>query len=340
MNVIVTVSRGKEATYMKTFTIDNDNNIGVFASKKEAAAASTPSDPFVSQSELAELAAAWPASRLVQIWNGIPGVTAVTRFTNRKVATERIWKAIQNLGAVAMKPEAAAAEPVTPEVRAVEIQPEPAIVEATPKVEAQPILEVADEAQVVTERPEAETESEPTQSEAEAIASAQAAEVAPVPAPSAPKPARRKKATAEPKAIATREGSKTAQVVAMLQREGGATLVEIMEKMAWQKHTVRGFMAGAMKKAGYAVESFKPESGERTYRITKWHHLPALLARAGSGRGGLLAFWATVASGGANTPASTFRAFRASRAAAVSPLAERRGRLRDPQYKRSVVFAL
>jgi hypothetical protein len=64
-----------------------------------------------------------------------------------------------------------------------------------------------------------------------------------------------------------RAGSKTAQVVAMLQRKGGATLVEIMEKMGWQRHTVRGFMAGAMKKAGYTVESFKPEGGARTYRI-------------------------------------------------------------------------
>jgi hypothetical protein len=101
-------------------------------------------------------------------------------------------------------------------------------------------------------------------------------DVAPETAPTAPKPARRKKepkaaaapkATAEPKT--TRDGSKTAQVVAMLQREGGATLIEIMEKMGWQKHTVRGFMAGAMKKAGYTVESFKPGGGERTYRISK-----------------------------------------------------------------------
>ena len=45
------------------------------------------------------------------------------------------------------------------------------------------------------------------------------------------------------------------------------TLAEIMEKMGWQRHTVRGFMAGAIKKAGYSVESFKPEGGERTYRI-------------------------------------------------------------------------
>jgi hypothetical protein len=38
-------------------------------------------------------------------------------------------------------------------------------------------------------------------------------------------------------------------------------------KMSWQHHTVRGFMAGAMKKAGYQVESFKPDSGERSYRL-------------------------------------------------------------------------
>jgi hypothetical protein len=64
-----------------------------------------------------------------------------------------------------------------------------------------------------------------------------------------------------------REGSKTAQVVAMLQRKNGTTMAEIMDKMGWQRHTVRGFVAGAMKKAGYTVESFKPEGGERTYRI-------------------------------------------------------------------------
>jgi Protein of unknown function (DUF3489) len=70
-------------------------------------------------------------------------------------------------------------------------------------------------------------------------------------------------------AAGPRDGSKTAQVVAMLQRKNGATLSEIMDKMGWQKHTVRGFMAGAMKKAGYAVESFKPDGGERTYKINK-----------------------------------------------------------------------
>jgi hypothetical protein len=55
----------------------------------------------------------------------------------------------------------------------------------------------------------------------------------------------------------------------MLQRKNGATLAEIVDKMGWQKHTVRGFMAGAMKKAGYTVESLKSHKGERTYRINQ-----------------------------------------------------------------------
>jgi integrase/recombinase XerD len=85
------------------------------------------------------------------------------------------------------------------------------------------------------------------------------------PAKKAPKAKTGAKAAEAPAGL--REGSKTAQVVAMLQRKNGATLEEITEKMGWQKHTVRGFMAGAMKKAGFTVESFKSEKGERTYRI-------------------------------------------------------------------------
>jgi hypothetical protein len=57
------------------------------------------------------------------------------------------------------------------------------------------------------------------------------------PAKSAPKA--KKSAAAEEKPKGVRGGSKTAQVVAMLQRKNGATLSEIMDKMGWQKHTVR-----------------------------------------------------------------------------------------------------
>jgi hypothetical protein len=77
------------------------------------------------------------------------------------------------------------------------------------------------------------------------------------------------KAAQEQKTTGPREGSKTAQVVAMLRRKGGATLAEISKTMLWQAHTVRGFMAGSMKKAGCHVQSFKSARGERTYRITQ-----------------------------------------------------------------------
>ena len=111
--------------------------------------------------------------------------------------------------------------------------------------------------------------------ERKAKGGAPAAKGAPAKAKASKKAAAAKKAPRGQKPAKTqetgapREGSKTAQVVAMLQRKNGATLAEIMDKMGWQKHTVRGFMAGAMKKAGYNVESFKPEGGERTYRISK-----------------------------------------------------------------------
>jgi hypothetical protein len=252
---------------MKTFTIDNHNKISLFASKKEAAAAATPFDPFTSQSELAELTAAWQMSRLVEIWNNIPGVTAVSKFTNRKIATERIWKAIQNLPPAA-KAEVAVPEPVTPEAPPAESQPEPAT------VEAQPNQEVAGEP-VATEQPEA-IASESAPFETAADASAQGAEVEPVAAPPTPKPTRRKKANAEkntakePKKAASREGSKTATVLALIQRTNGATLAEIMEATAWQAHSVRGFISGTMgKKMGLKVESAKREDGARVYTIGK-----------------------------------------------------------------------
>src|SRR5260370_1662783 len=38
------------------------------------------------------------------------------------------------------------------------------------------------------------------------------------------------------------------------------TLAKIMEQMRWQKHTVPGFMAGAMQKPRYTVESFKSDT--------------------------------------------------------------------------------
>ena len=88
---------------MKSFSIDRENNITAFTKRKDAESAT--GETFRSQTELSELTAAWPASRLVEIWNSIPGFVPVKKFTNRKTAILRIWKAIQSLdGGVAAHP--------------------------------------------------------------------------------------------------------------------------------------------------------------------------------------------------------------------------------------------
>src|SRR5204863_4905320 len=80
-----------------TFTIDVDNNITVLASSQQIEERQEGTETFSSPHQLAALAAKWPGSRLVEIWNGLPGVEPVERFTSRQVAATRIWKAIQNL---------------------------------------------------------------------------------------------------------------------------------------------------------------------------------------------------------------------------------------------------
>jgi hypothetical protein len=80
-----------------TFTIDVDNNITVLASSLQTEERQEGTDAFSSSQELATLAAKLPGSRLVEIWNSLPGVEPVERFTSRQVAVTRIWKAVQNL---------------------------------------------------------------------------------------------------------------------------------------------------------------------------------------------------------------------------------------------------
>jgi hypothetical protein len=66
----------------------------------------------------------------------------------------------------------------------------------------------------------------------------------------------------------TRENSKQATVIQMLQRPEGATISQICAATGWQAHTVRGTFAGAFKKKlGLNLTSDKAEGGERTYRI-------------------------------------------------------------------------
>ena len=69
---------------------------------------------------------------------------------------------------------------------------------------------------------------------------------------------------------AAREGSKTAQVITLLENPKGATLADLMKATGWQAHSVRGFISGTLgKKMGLKVDSTKREDGERIYFISR-----------------------------------------------------------------------
>src|SRR5579871_6827406 len=80
---------------MNHFTIDSTNNITVHETKKAAKATGNP--VFSTEEQFAD-AIGNDNKRLVEIWNSLPGVAPLKKFANRKVATERIWKALQTLG--------------------------------------------------------------------------------------------------------------------------------------------------------------------------------------------------------------------------------------------------
>ncbi|MXO63937.1 DUF3489 domain-containing protein [Qipengyuania oceanensis] len=57
------------------------------------------------------------------------------------------------------------------------------------------------------------------------------------------------------------------QLQELITREGGASISEMVEATGWQQHSVRGALAGALKKRGLAITSEKIE-GVRRYQAT------------------------------------------------------------------------
>jgi len=77
-------------------------------------------------------------------------------------------------------------------------------------------------------------------------------------------------------AVSSRNGTKPASgkqtkqqtCLDLLGRREGATIEELEQATGWQKHSVRGFLAGAVKKKlGLTLISEKPDAGPRRYRI-------------------------------------------------------------------------
>lgn len=65
-----------------------------------------------------------------------------------------------------------------------------------------------------------------------------------------------------------REGTKQAQIIALLQRPEGATIAEIVGATGWQAHSARGMISGALKKRlGLPVTSEKVGGRGTVHRL-------------------------------------------------------------------------
>ena len=74
--------------------------------------------------------------------------------------------------------------------------------------------------------------------------------------------AKDKKAKSAP-AIPAKPASKNDRAIALLKRDGGATLVEITDATGWQPHSARAVLTGFRKK-GYTIEKAKTDG------LTRW----------------------------------------------------------------------
>jgi hypothetical protein len=187
---------------MKSYYIDANEKIQVI----HAANGRVKRDGrhFTSEQEWSRIAGDLPMVRLVGIWNALPGVTPVARFTSRAKAVKRIWKTIAR------------------------IEPNGGIATSEPDA-------------AVTLQSEQRVNKGPARGRGSR---------------------RHFREDPEPR------NSKKAQIVALLKRDQGASIDQLVLITGWQKHSVRGFLSGTMrKKMGLKIVSFKNDQGARTYRI-------------------------------------------------------------------------
>jgi hypothetical protein len=247
MNVF-TAAEAPQGEKMTTFLIEEETNNITVQMKPVNVDLVTKAETFRNEAEFTILTEKWPSARLVEVWNSLPGVSPVRKFTDRKTAVSRIWKAIQGF-AESLPAEFTSGHPGQSPDEAGAQQPtdEPALAPMTEAVPESPDMPAPDTTGA-PQSPDVAREG--------------------APAPTQPSRAKREPKTATTGSVA-REGSKTSLVIAMLRREGGTTLEEIMASMGWQKHTTRAMLSAGgslTKKHGLVIISEKV-ADKRTYSI-------------------------------------------------------------------------
>ncbi len=79
-----------------------------------------------------------------------------------------------------------------------------------------------------------------------------------------------KGATTKPTNLAS--GTKQSHVLAMLRSSTGATIAAMMQATGWQQHSVRGFLAGVVRKRLKLKLTSQKLKGSRVYQIADGGH--------------------------------------------------------------------
>jgi hypothetical protein len=93
-----------------------------------------------------------------------------------------------------------------------------------------------------------------------------------------------KRTVRKTKSESTNPGSKQSRVIAILRSPGGATIGAMMKATGWQQHSVRGFLAGTVRKRLKLKLGSKKVDGDRVYQITSGGVGDAATTRQSSSR--------------------------------------------------------
>jgi hypothetical protein len=93
------------------------------------------------------------------------------------------------------------------------------------------------------------------------------------------KPAFRKRSVPAPSRLTAGPDTKHSRIIAMLRKPAGATIAAMMAATDWQRHSVRGFLAGIVRKKLWLNLVSEQTGKGRVYRIKDGKVSPAAADR-------------------------------------------------------------